>query len=139
MNSRTVPTVATAIAIMAGGLCIAAIQEGQSTGAQTSETNVRPLLLEKDEGELRTRRIHTDNSSPASSQFLLKVSPKNNGSQQLVAGTEVLAAGATLPKHRHLVQDEILLIQSGTAGCGWAIRSAISMPEDWCLSRQTLG
>jgi len=46
---------------------------------------------------------------------MLKVSPKNNGSQHLVAGTEVLAPGATLPKHRHLTQDEILLIQSGTA------------------------
>jgi len=72
-------------------------------------------MLDSDEGELRTRRIHTDSSSPASSQFILKVSPKNNGSQHLVAGTEVLAPGATLPKHRHLVQDEILLIQSGTA------------------------
>ena len=71
--------------------------------------------MEKDEGELRTRRIHTDSSSPASSQFMLKVSPKNNGSRHLVAGTELLAPGATLPKHRHLVQDEILLIQSGTA------------------------
>jgi quercetin dioxygenase-like cupin family protein len=71
--------------------------------------------MEKDEGELRTRRIHTDGSSPASSQFMLKVSPKNNGSRDLVAGTELLAPGATLPKHRHLIQDEILLIQSGTA------------------------
>ena len=32
-----------------------------------------------------------------------------------VSRTEVLAPGATLPKHRHLVQDEILLIQGGTA------------------------
>jgi quercetin dioxygenase-like cupin family protein len=46
---------------------------------------------------------------------MLKVSPKNNGSQHLVAGTEVLAPGAAIPKHRHLIQDEILLIQSGTA------------------------
>jgi len=71
--------------------------------------------LEAGEGELRTRRIHADNSAPASSQFILKVSPKNNGSRDLVAGAEVLAPGATLPKHRHLLQDEILLIQSGTA------------------------
>ena len=35
--------------------------------------------------------------------------------EHLVAGTELLAPGATLPKHRHLVQDEILLIQGGTA------------------------
>ena len=56
-----------------------------------------------------------DDSSPASSQFMLKVSPKNNGSQHLVAGTEEVAPGATLPKHRHLVQDEIVLLHSGTA------------------------
>src|SRR5215813_3139467 len=81
----------------------------------TAEISAKPLLLEKNEGELRTRRIHVDKSATASSQFLLKVSPKNNGSQHLVAGTEVLAPGATLPKHRHLIQDEILLIHTGTA------------------------
>jgi quercetin dioxygenase-like cupin family protein len=73
------------------------------------------LILEKNDGELRTRRIHTDKSTVASSQFLLKVSPKNNGSQHLVLGTEELSASARIPKHKHLVQDEILLIQSGTA------------------------
>jgi len=83
--------------------------------APGSDTDAKPLLLEKNEGELRTRRIHTDSSSPASSQFMLKVSPKNNGSQHLVAGTEVLAPGAAIPKHRHLVQDEILLLHSGNA------------------------
>jgi len=61
------------------------------------------------------RRIHTDNSAVASSQFMLKVSPKNNGSQQLVAGTEELAPGAAIRKHKHLTQDEILLMQGGVA------------------------
>jgi hypothetical protein len=70
----------------------------------------KPLLLEKNGGELRTRRIHTDASTPASSQFMLKASPKNNGSQHLVAGTEHVAPGATLPKHRHLAQEEIVLM-----------------------------
>jgi quercetin dioxygenase-like cupin family protein len=32
-----------------------------------------------------------------------------------VLGTEELAPGAAIQKHRHLVKDEILLIQSGTA------------------------
>jgi quercetin dioxygenase-like cupin family protein len=100
---------------MAGVVGAAVSQAGQSAGAQSSAITARPLMLESDEGELRTRRIHTDSSAPASSQFILKVSPKNNGSQHLVAGTELLAPGAALPKHRHLVQDEILLIQGGTA------------------------
>ena len=115
MHSRTVSTVGTAIAIMAGLVGTAVSQADQSAGAPSSDATARPLMLDRDEGELRTRRIHTDSSSPASSQFILKVSPKNNGSQHLVAGTELLAPGATLPKHRHLIQDEILLIEGGTA------------------------
>jgi quercetin dioxygenase-like cupin family protein len=46
---------------------------------------------------------------------MLKISPKNNGSQHLALGTEELLPGATISKHKHLDQDEILLIQSGTA------------------------
>ena len=115
MHSRTFSTVGIAIAIMAGLIGTVVSQPDQSAGAPSSDATARPLMLDSDEGELRTRRIHTDSSSPASSQFILKVSPKNNGSQHLVAGTELLAPGAALPKHRHLVQDEILLIQGGTA------------------------
>src|SRR5437016_8642067 len=100
---------------MVVGLCSAFSQSNPPSAAPGSDTNAKPLLLERNEGELRTRRIHTDNSAVASSQFMLKVSPKNNGSQHLVAGTEELAPGATLPKHRHLIQDEIVLIQSGKA------------------------
>jgi len=87
----------------------------QSPATPSSEPDAKPLLLERHEGELRTRRIHMDDTSPASSQFMLKVSPKNNGSQHLVAGTEEVAPGATLPKHRHFIQDEIVLLHSGTA------------------------
>lgn len=115
MKSRAVRRVMTAVAVMVVGLCGSRAQSIQSSADLSPEANVKPLLLERNEGELRTRRIHTDASAPASSQFMLKVSPKNNGSQHLVAGTEELAPGATLPKHRHLAQDEIVLIHSGTA------------------------
>lgn len=90
-------------------------QTSSSVAVPASEGRAQPLILEKNEGELRTRRIHTDKSSVAASQFLLKVSPKNNGSQHLVLGTEELLPNARIPKHKHLIQDEILLIQSGTA------------------------
>ncbi len=114
MNSKAMCGVLTAAALMMIGLCASA-QSNQSSAGPSSETDVKPLLLEKNEGELRTRRVHIDKSAPASSQFMLKVSPKNNGSQHLVAGTEEVAPGATLPKHRHLIQDEIVLIHSGKA------------------------
>ncbi len=114
MNSKAIGGVFTAAALLTLGLRAFA-QSNQSSAAPSLETDVKPLLLERNEGELRTRRIHMDKSATASSQFMLKVSPKNNGSQHLVAGTEEVAPGATLPKHRHLVQDEIVLVHSGTA------------------------
>src|SRR5882724_3706201 len=106
--------VSTAAALMMVGLC-AFTQSNPLSSVSRSEIDAKPLLLERNEGESRTRRIHIDKSLTASSQFMLKVSPKNNGSQHLVAGTEEVAPGATLPKHRHLVQDEIVLVHSGTA------------------------
>jgi quercetin dioxygenase-like cupin family protein len=104
----------TAAVLMMVSLC-GFSQSNRSVAVPGAEAVAKPLLLEKNEGELRTRRIHTDNTAPASSQFMLKVSPKNNASQHLVAGTEDLAPGATITKHRHLVQDEIVLIHSGKA------------------------
>jgi quercetin dioxygenase-like cupin family protein len=115
MQPNAVRKVAAAMAVMVVVLCSSRVQSIQSTAGAGSETNIKPLLLERNEGEMRTRRIHADASVPASSQFILKVSPKNNGSQHLVAGTEELAPGAAIPKHRHLVQDEIVLIHSGKA------------------------
>ena len=114
MNSKSICSVFAVAALIMARLS-AFPKSNQSSPAPGSEAHAKPLLLEKNEGELRTRRIHADSSVPASSQFMLKVSPKNNGSQHLVAGTEVLAPGAAIHKHRHLIQDEILLLHSGTA------------------------
>lgn len=115
MRLRPTRGMIAAVAVMIVVLSSSRVRSIQSSASPGPDAIVKPLLLEKNEGELRTRRIHTDASVPASSQFMLKVSPKNNGSQHLVAGTEEVAPGATLPKHRHLVQDEIVLLHSGTA------------------------
>jgi quercetin dioxygenase-like cupin family protein len=111
MKPKAVQSMVTAVTIMVVGLCSSGAQSVQSSATP----GPAPLLLEKNEGELRTRRIRTDNHAVPARQFMLKVSPKNNGSQHLVLGTEELAPGAGIPKHRHLGQDEILLIHSGTA------------------------
>lgn len=115
MEATPVQRAVTAVVVIVVGISSAFSQSNQSSVSPNPQTDAKPLLLEKNEGELRTRRVHTDSSVPASSQFMLKVSPKNNGSQHLVAGWEELAPGAAIPKHRHLTQDEILLIQSGQA------------------------
>lgn len=73
----------------------------------------RPLLLEKNEGELRTRRPRPK-PSPAS-QFMLKVDPTTSGSQHLIVGTEEIAPGASIPVHKHPMEDEVVLINSGAA------------------------
>jgi quercetin dioxygenase-like cupin family protein len=77
--------------------------------ASASETAAKPLLLEKNEGEARIWR------EPPPGGFLLKVSPRNNGSKHLVFGTEDLHPGDEIPLHKHLGQDEIVLIETGTA------------------------
>ena len=85
-------------------LLISCVSHGQSA---------KPLLLEKNEGELRTRRPRPK-PSPAS-QFILKVDPMANGSQHLIVGTEEIAPGASIPTHKHPHEDEIVLIHSGVA------------------------
>jgi quercetin dioxygenase-like cupin family protein len=115
MGRITVFRVCAAIAILALGSAVAAGQPKR----KRAETTAKPLIIEKNEGELRVRRIPADSTSVPmsmpSSEFMLKVSPKNNGSQQLVLGAEEIAPGGRIRKHKHLRQDEILLIQTGTA------------------------
>lgn len=81
---------------------------GESRSATSSEAAPKPLLLEKNEGEQRIWR------DPPPGGFTLKISPKNNGSQHLVFGTEDLVPGDEIPTHKHLGQDEIVFIQKGT-------------------------
>jgi quercetin dioxygenase-like cupin family protein len=84
--------------------------------AQTHATDegAKAVVLQKNEGELRTRRPRESVASP-SSDFLLKVSQKTNGSKHLLLGTEEIPPGAVIPKHKHHGEDEILLIQTGNA------------------------
>lgn len=146
MYWRTVSTHFVAfIAVLVGAVNVAQAQTTPSP-ATPGEMRAQPLILEKNEGELRTRRIHTDKSSVAASQFLLKVSPKNNGSQHLVLGTEELSPNARIPRHKHLIQDEILLIQSGTAHVWLGDRESdvhagamVFIPSDTWISLKNIG
>jgi quercetin dioxygenase-like cupin family protein len=76
--------------------------------ATPATATAKPLLLEKTEGEARVWR------DPPPGEFMLKVSPQNNGSQHLVFGTEDLHPGDEIPLHKHLGQDEIVFIEAGT-------------------------
>jgi len=104
MNPRKLAPAAT----MLIGICVCQGQSTQSGRASAMKTGPAPLLLEKNEGEQRIWR------DPPSGGFMLKVSPKNNGSEHLVMGTEDLLPGNAIPRHKHLGQDEIVFVQSGT-------------------------
>ena len=99
------------VTTIAGLLITVWICQAQSTPTDPSSISrpgPKPLLLEKNEGELRIWRQF------APETFMIKVSPKNNASQHIVLVTEDLGPGDTIPTHKHLGQDEIVLIQTGT-------------------------
>ena len=104
MSKRSIYTkkLLAVLCLMASATCLA-----QSQGAKI-------LVLERDQGERRVRRPREKVPNPTSA-FILKVTPQNSGSQHLVLGTETIPPGGVIPKHRHLGQDEILFLQTGSA------------------------
>jgi mannose-6-phosphate isomerase-like protein (cupin superfamily) len=96
-------------------LVLLATQSGYPQSAATTDAagGAQPLVLQKNEGEARVRRPRGTLPIPTA-KFILKVTPENTGSKHLV-GTEDIPPGGLIPRHKHLGQDEILLIGSGTA------------------------
>jgi quercetin dioxygenase-like cupin family protein len=108
MTSNSVRTTFATTAVMLVAISVVQIPSTQSSSATTPRAAAKPLLLERNEGERRLWR------EPDHGDFMLKVSPKNNGSQRLVFGTEEMVPGDEFPRHQHLEQDEILWIEKGT-------------------------
>jgi quercetin dioxygenase-like cupin family protein len=99
-------------AAMLVALLVCQTRSAQSGSANPSDTSAKPLLLEKNEGEMRLWRPEPGETDPGG--FTVKVSPKNNGSQHLVRTTGEVAPGGVIPQHKHLQQYEIVLIEKGT-------------------------
>jgi quercetin dioxygenase-like cupin family protein len=74
----------------------------------------RVLVLERNEGEKRVRLPH-EGVANKPVEFIPKVTPESAGSQHLMLGTQTIPPGGTVPKHRHLDQDEIVILQTGAA------------------------
>jgi quercetin dioxygenase-like cupin family protein len=108
MSSNSVKTTFVMMAVLLVALCAVQTRSAQPSSATTHQAGPEPLLLERNEGERRIWR------EPDHGDFVLKVSPKNNGSQRLVMGTEDMVPGDEFQRHRHLAQDEILFIEKGT-------------------------
>jgi hypothetical protein len=91
MSSKSTRTTF-AMAVMFAMVFVVQTVSGQSTSGSTSQVVAKPNL-EKNEGE---RRIWRD---PPPGDFILKLSPKNNGSQHLVMVTEEMAPGDEFPRN----------------------------------------
>ena len=92
--------------------CMAQAQTTRVGSTSAPAASPKPLLLEKNEGEQRLWRPEPGDVGLGG--FILKVTPKSNGSQHLMLVTEDMAPGGAIPTHKHLEQDEIVLIEKGT-------------------------
>lgn len=89
------------------------IASATPANSQPAQAGATPLLLEKDEGESRLWRPETGEADIGG--FILKITPKANGSEHLVlVGGDDMRPGDAIPTHKHLEQDEIVLIEKGT-------------------------
>jgi len=105
-------TVATLLAVTAFAFA------GSSQSRATSGTAIaeRPLIIGVDQGEARIRRFRPgQNPGMARTPFTFKIDQRNGGSPDFWFATETLALGAEIKYHRHLHEDEMLYIGSGTA------------------------
>jgi quercetin dioxygenase-like cupin family protein len=109
MRTRYVLTLASAC-ILVSGYFLARSEAAAQSGTHTETT---PLILEKEDGEHRVRRPR-EIPVPAGT-VTIKVDRVNGGSKNLVLGTEIIAPGGLISRHKHIGQDEIVLIETGTA------------------------
>lgn len=100
----------TALAISIVGFAASPTSPAEPAGS----AKPTPLILEKNEGERRVVRPYPGHPEPGET-FILKVDPRNGGSQHMVLLTAELAPGKDIEPHRHPNADEILLLHSGTA------------------------
>src|SRR5512140_3280551 len=93
---------------------VAALCLFASAAAVAQSPSGKVVVLEKDQGEKRVRRPREGVVLPTA-EFNLKVTPENSGSEHIMLGTETIPPGGAIRKHRHLSQDEVLIIQTGKA------------------------
>jgi quercetin dioxygenase-like cupin family protein len=116
----------------------AARSDPSGVGARPQD-KPRPAVIAASEGE---RRFLRGGTAP----LLIKVDPITTGSQRLVVGSSDLPPGDAIGVHRHLREDEVILITRGTArvqlgkeyftaGPG----TTVFIPQGTCIAVQNVG
>jgi quercetin dioxygenase-like cupin family protein len=104
-HALTSATTIAALALVAG----CRQPQGQADGPASAATaGPRPAVIAAAEGE---RRLLRGGAAP----LLIKVDPITTGSRRMVLGSSDLPPGDAIGVHRHLREDEIILITRGTA------------------------
>lgn len=110
-----------------------------SSGSQNGLMPPRPTVIPADGGEKRFLRGGT-------APLLIKVDPVNTGSRRMVLGSSDLPPGDAIGVHRHLQEDEIIVITRGTArvqlGTQFMTASAgatVYIPQGTCIGVTNIG
>jgi len=128
----------------AAALLLMGIMPKRLAAQSQSSVAPTPLILEKDDGEHRVRK-RRDTPTPTG-PFILKIDRKNGGSQKMWLGTEEIPPGGLIAKHKHIGQDEILIVQTGTAHVWLGTQESdahagavVFIPSDTWVSLKNIG
>ena len=122
-------------------LSVAAACRRESSAADTQAALAapRPAVIGPTEGE---RRFLRGGTAP----LLIKVDPVTTGSRRMVLGSSDLPPGDAIPLHRHLREDEIILIMRGTARVQLGRReftggpgATVFIPQGTCIAVANVG
>lgn len=96
--------------------CLALVSSSHGSIAAAGVTE-RPVIVASNQGEVRTWRDLPGDTAAVkkTTTFTIKIDERNGGSPDFWFGTETLPPGAEIPYHRHLHEDEVLYLASGTA------------------------
>jgi len=133
MNSSSGEATFAAMAAMLVAVAVFQTRTAQSSSATTSQAPAKTLLLEKNEGERRIWR------EPPPGDFILKVSPRNNGSQQLVMGTEDMAPETNFQRTSTSGRMKLCISKKEPFTFISEARNAICTQEERCSFRRTPG
>jgi mannose-6-phosphate isomerase-like protein (cupin superfamily) len=116
-----------------------ATAQSSATSSNAILTAPQPAVIAADEGE---RRFLRGGQAP----LLIKIDPVNHGSQRMVLGASDLPPGDAIGMHRHLQEDEILIILRGNAEVRLGGKKyqagpggAVYIPQGTCVAVANIG